>query len=370
MNRNSLPIIILLAIFGLGILGIVGVFGVVGLFVLPRILHSKSPLDEPANANMTVDDFNRRGNQMYEQHLYKRAAIEYGHMIEKSPKYAFAYLLRGMAEEQSADYKRAIHDDTEGLKYATQIPLRDSLYFNRGLTYRNMGDLKHALPDFSQAIALQPDNWPAYGIRAFCYTAVGDYDRGIADYTIAIAHNPHPGTVFERGQAYLNKKDYRNALADLNRSLADRPNFVPGYQLRANAYVGLKEYDRAVADAETALRMDGSALNRGNLGWFQYLAGKLPEAITNSQLAIKKDPRATFARFNLGLCYAVQGNADAAQAAYQEALQHAKPGDIKGGLQDVKDALAKQPNSSALKQAETLLQNALKPVINPQQNRP
>ncbi len=359
MKRNSAPIIVLLATLSVAILGVIALCAVFLIVVLPR-LHGKSALEEPANPNMSVAEYNRRGNQMYEQHLYKRAATEYGHMIEKAPTAADGYMLRGMAESKMGDYKRCVRDNTEGLKYARHTEVRESLFFNRGLAYRNMGDFKAAVPDLSQAIALLPiNNGSAYDVRAFCYTSLGDYDKAIADYTVGIAQDPHPGTVFERGQAYLKKKEYPKALADLNRSLKDRPNFVQGYRLRAETYVGLKEYDRAVTDAENALRLDNSAASRGGLGWYQYLAGKLPEAIANTQMALKMDPNVTFARFNLGLCYAVQGNADAAKTTYQDALPHAKSGDVNGAIQDVKEALRKQPNFPALLQAETLLRNAL-----------
>lgn len=359
MNRNQTPILPLPAPVIPAIVGIVAGCGIFLIFVLPRIPRRILALEQPANPNMSVEEYNRRGNELYEQSLFKRAAVEYGHMIEKAPEYSSGYFLRGRAENKMGDYKQAIRDDTEGLKHAKATDMIKYLYYDRGRALRSMGDCVHAVPDFTQAIALQPDMGDAYEIRAFCYTTLGDYDRAIADYTVAIAQNPHPGTVFERGQAYLKKKEYEKALADLDRSLTDRPGFVPGYRLRSEAYLGLKEYARAVADAETTLRLDDSATSRGGLGWCQYLAGKMPKAIANSQAAIKMDPNATFARFNLGLCYAVQGDTDAAKTAYEDALQHAKAGDLTSAAQDVKDALVKQPNAPALRQAETLLQAAL-----------
>jgi tetratricopeptide (TPR) repeat protein len=361
MKRNSAPIIVLLLTLSVAILGVLALCAVFITVILPR-LHGRSALEEPANPNLSVADYNRRGNEMYRQRLFKRAATEYGHMIEKAPDQVDGYLLRGMAESESGDYKRAVRDNTEGLKHARLAEVRDPLFFNRGLAYRNMGDYKDAVSDFTQALALNPKNWNAYEVRAFCYTELTDFDRAIADYTVAIGHDPHPGTVFERGQAYLKKKEYSKALADLNRSLKVRPNFAPGYRLRAETYVGMKEFDQAAKDEETALQLDNSAAGRGSLGWYQYLAGKLPEAIQTSQMAVKMDPNLTFVHFNLALFDAVQGNADAAKTAYQETLPHAKSADIQGAIQDVKDALQKQPNSPALKQAQTLLQDALSHV--------
>jgi tetratricopeptide (TPR) repeat protein len=359
MKRPSAPATVLLAGLGVTIVAVIALVEFCLIVVLPRV-RVKTPLEEPANANLSIGDYNRRGNAMYEQGLYKRAATEYGHMIEKDSASVDGYLFRGMAEEKAGDHARAIADDTAGLKYARDSDYRASFLFNRGLARRNSGDYKAAIPDFSQAIALQPNNGPAYEIRAFCYTNLGDFDRAISDYTVAIGYDPHPGTVFERGQAYLKKNEYQKALADLNRSLATRPNFLAGYVLRAEAHSHLQEFDQAVTDAEAALRLDRSAVNLANLGWYQYLAGKLPEAIENTQAAAKMDGASVVARLNLGLFYAVQGNTAAMTTAYQEALRPAKAGDLRSALQDVKTAQKKQPNAPALQQAEALLQNALR----------
>lgn len=359
MNRNRAPLMALFAAIGVAVISVVALCILVLAVIMPRIAHRFSSLDTPSNPNMSVAEHNTRGNEYYRQRLFKRAAAEYGHMIEKAPDQPDGYLLRAMAESEQGDHKAAVRDNTEALKYARNTGTRDALFFNRGLAYRNLGDYKAAIPDLTQAIALDRNNTEAFEVRAFCYTALGQNDNAIADYTVALGRNPHPGTIFERGQAYLNKKDYENALADLDHSLQLRPNFPAGYRLRANVYVAQKEYDKAVADAEKTLQLENTPANRGNLGWMQYLAGKLPEAIASSQAAIQADPKLVFAQFNLGLCYAVQGDTASATTAYEAALRNAKSTDIQAGLQDIKDALKKSPNSSALKQEETQLQSAL-----------
>jgi len=358
MKRDSGPDTTVFATVGAGILGGVVFCAILMGVVMPR-LRGTSALPPPPSANLSFEEYNKRGNALYEQHLFKRAAVEYGHMIEKKPEAWDGYLLHGMAEEKLGDYKQAVRDNTEGLKHATMDPVREDFFFNRGLAYLYLGDYKASVADYNQVIALHPDNGNAYDHRAFDYAKLGEYDRAIADYNVGIAHDPHPGTIFERGQAYLRKKDYQAALADLNRSIKVQANFAPAYIARAETYNGLKQYDRAAADAETAARLDNSATNRGNLGWYQYLAGKLPESIASEQMAINMDSSLTFARFNIGLCYAVQGNTDAAQAAYNDALTHAKPAEVQGAIQDIQEALQKQPNAPALTKAKTMLQNAL-----------
>ena len=106
MKNDSAPSISPFATIGVGILGGIVFCAFLLGFVVPH-LRGTSALPGPANPNLSFADYNRRGNDLYEQKLYKRAATEYGHMIEKNPETWDGYLLRGMAEEKAADVERS-----------------------------------------------------------------------------------------------------------------------------------------------------------------------------------------------------------------------------------------------------------------------
>jgi len=62
--------------------------------------------------------------------------------------------------------------------------------------------------------------------------------------------------------------------------------------------------------------------------------------------------------YNLALCYAVAGHADKATATYDAALSMALDPNRSLALADVREALAKHPDSATLKAAKTQLERA------------
>ena len=202
-------------------------------------------------------------------------------------------------------------------------PRRAATYYNRGMCYKAKGNFGHAVADITKSLQDGGDNTDAYEERGAAYAAQHNYKQAIADYT----------------KAY--QRDARHTLA------------LSG---RAQCYLALNDYQRAVADYDQFARAEaGHAESWGTLAWAQYLAGRIPDAIANNQKALRMNPRLTFVEFNLGLCYATQGNWASAQKEYRSVLGRAQTGEVKMGLQDVRDALRKHPTTAALKQAETLL---------------
>src|SRR5262249_12990403 len=60
----------------------------------------------------------------------------------------------------------------------------------RGSTYGMLGQDDKALADFSQAIALDPNNAAAWGNRGYAHRALGRYDKACADYQKALVLAP------------------------------------------------------------------------------------------------------------------------------------------------------------------------------------
>ncbi len=53
---------------------------------------------------------------------------------------------------------------------------------NRGVAYKLKGEYDRALPDYEEAIRLNPNSAKPYNNRGIIYRIKGDYDRAIADY--------------------------------------------------------------------------------------------------------------------------------------------------------------------------------------------
>src|SRR5262249_12061117 len=87
------------------------------------------------------------------------------------------------------------------------------------------------------------------------------WDEQIAGCTKAIASEKFagPGTVgalYNRGLAYQNKGDAKNALADYTQAITLDPKFPLAYGNRGNVYQAGGDYDRAIADYDRAIALN------------------------------------------------------------------------------------------------------------------
>ncbi len=79
----------------------------------------------------------------------------------------------------------------------------------------------------------------------------------IADYTEAIRLHPNDAIArFNRGLAWLAKKEFDKAIVDFNRAIRLKPKYALAHYKRGNAWREKKEYDKAIADYTEAIRLD------------------------------------------------------------------------------------------------------------------
>ncbi len=130
-----------------------------------------------------------------------------------------------------------------------------------------------------------------------------------------------------RGNAYQTNKDFGRAIADYDAALRLDPNLAHTYLNRALALKGEGEYARALADANKSLeleRADPVALRgRGDI----YVArgkraeGDLDAAIADYTEAIRLDPRDSTAYRHRGVAYEAKGDGEHASADYNMVIQ-------------------------------------------------
>lgn len=90
----------------------------------------------------------------------------------------------------------------------------------------------------------------------------------------------------------------------LTRFRLGRKNRAEAYGNRALAYIMLKQYRKAIADLNQAIRLNpGDTLDYQNRGVAYYLLKQYRKAIADYNQAIRVDPRNAFAYYGRGLVY-------------------------------------------------------------------
>jgi tetratricopeptide (TPR) repeat protein len=140
-----------------------------------------------------------------------------------------------------------------------------------------------------------------------------DPDRTIRGCSAAIASGHLSSEAlaivfYDRGNAFHRKRQYDQAISDLDVALRLRPNFADALNNRGNNYYAKHQYARAIRDYDEALRLQPTYVlalsNRGSA----YLAeGNARRALQDFDRAVRLDPHFLYARHNRALALHMTG---------------------------------------------------------------
>jgi tetratricopeptide (TPR) repeat protein len=127
---------------------------------------------------------------------------------------------------------------------------------------------------------------------------------------------------FDRGMAFLERREYDKAINEFSEAIRLDPNYVPAYVSRGNAYAIHGAGDKAIDDFTEAIRLDPNVaiiyFDRGNA---YYDHGNLDKASSDYNEAIRLDPNFARAYVGRGDVIRDQGNLDKAISDYNEAIR-------------------------------------------------
>lgn len=106
----------------------------------------------------------------------------------------------------------------------TANPVTAKDYYARGAYYQGQHQIDRAIPEYTQAIALDPNCTDAYYARGLCYYTT-DLNSAIDDFTQLINRRPNEVLYYRlRAGAYSSIEDLDRALTDWDKAIALRPN--------------------------------------------------------------------------------------------------------------------------------------------------
>lgn len=165
--------------------------------------------------------------------------------------------------------------------------------------------------------------------RGSAYSATGQYDKAIADFTQALKLNPDDGILYiGRGNAYLQNGDFDHAGPDFDAAIRLHAQPAVAYSGKGMIDFVRGQYDRAIEDFGQTVRLQpGEAEGFTMRCLARAIVGKLQEAMADCNQAIKLNPNDAEAYSNRGFIYLKLKQPTAALANYHRALQQEPGGD-------------------------------------------
>jgi len=155
----------------------------------------------------------------------------------------------------------------------------------------------------------------------------GDLDRSIEGCSRIIQAGKQGKAILSaayngRGHAYNEKRDYDRAIADLNEAIRLDARNVAAFNNRGRAYVAKRDYARGIADLDQAIRLDPrhaiAFINRGSA---HTESGNYERALADLNEAIRLNPKTAGAYNNRGHILFELKRYDTAIADFSEAIR-------------------------------------------------
>ncbi len=267
---------------------------------------------------------------------YRNALLAAQNAVQLKPNDADSYELMANAAALSGDNDTAI----EHYQRALSIDPRSGRLYNNYMSTlkdaQRWDDLKKVFSTFEHLENRDEiDDLPQFESDIYFYASLaykmsGDSETELTLLNKAIAlESEFAGYFINRGNIYIDRRDFTLALTDLNTAIAlDRKDPV-AYFNRGRTFLEMEQYEKSTQDFLQARKLgDNDWKLEMNLGNAYKGMGKYKEALAAYNKALQLDPGNTKVKNNLALLYSEMGDTGRSSATYRDAQQSAEDGHI------------------------------------------
>ena len=132
-------------------------------------------------------------------------------------------------------------------------PTNHDLLFSRGNGYLDLGKYQDAITDYSQIIqlSLETEIFSVYNNRGICYRAIGEFNLAMDDFDEAIRiNNSYRDAYNNRGMVLADLGKHKEAISDYNVAIKLDKTYWYAYNNRAMSYWELGDIEKAKEDYE------------------------------------------------------------------------------------------------------------------------
>jgi tetratricopeptide (TPR) repeat protein len=252
--------------------------------------------------------------------IYSSRRSNYGHSHQEVVE-AHKYHLTGNDKHSQQDIEGALEDYEAGLEIA---PRYVPLLLARANLYMQIGEFDSALYDCSRALDIDPQHNETRYQRAKAYEKIGKLGEALADYSFLIEKYDDASAYVLRIELLLRLKQYDKALQDAQAALEKHIDKWFGHVYLGRVYKERKEYKKAISELTLALGVKTISTDRRYWTlfwrcWSYYATKQIDKGLADAETMVVLSSELSSGQYALGYGLTQQGQYSHAVLHLQQA---------------------------------------------------
>ena len=207
-------------------------------------------------------------------------------------------------------------------KIAGLNPFDSEALYRAGLLYVEKNDFDNAGKLADELLKQFPKRAAGNALKGIIYYYRKNYREAVAELQKAVSKQPHIGAYYFMGLSRYSLEEYEMALADFNKLLSYNPSFSQARLFASVILLKQKRVDTAITEIKKVLEADsGNALAYNMLGSAYMAKGMYGEAMKELNTAIELDPKLVDAHLKKGVFNFTAGNMQMAESELRAAVK-------------------------------------------------